>query len=50
MNEDELSELASLPNSLVVLEQAIADVTSELGHPEFQNVDGGRFMCYIIML
>lgn len=44
MNEDELSDMAALPNSLVVLEKAIPDVTTELGHPEFQNLEGGRCM------
>lgn len=44
MNEDELPELAALPNSLVVIEKAISDVATELGHPEFQNLEGGRCM------
>lgn len=42
MNEEELAEVTSLPNSLVVLEKAISDVTSELGHPDFQDIEGGR--------
>lgn len=49
MNEAELTELEALPNSLVVLEQAVADVSSELGHPEFQNLNRGK-CTYILHL
>lgn len=44
MNEEELAELAVLPNSLVVLEQSYANIISELGHPEFCNINGGICM------
>lgn len=49
-SEEDNEELATLPGSLVVINQAILDVTAKLGHPEFQNVTGTSSRCSFIDL
>lgn len=44
-NEDDNEEFETLPGTLVVINQAIVDITAKLGHPEFQNVTGASSRC-----
>lgn len=44
-SEDDNEEIETLPGTLVVINQAIVDITAKLGHPEFQNVTGASSRC-----